>query len=130
MGSASWFSPGVPGVLGVTTIIMTIIIIILTLHIITVRAAPISFSSNHMVVTFCILPLTPSSQHTHIPTLEGRKDGQLLNSLEVQDSQAGVSGRAVASRTALVMGEPLTPIRRGESGKAGDREGSVHHPAD
>lgn len=27
------------------------------------------------------------------------------------------------------MGEPLTPIRRGESGKAGAHESSVHHPA-
>ena len=32
------------------------------------------------------------------------------------------------SRSALVMGEPLAPSRRGESGKAGGQEDSEHHP--
>lgn len=50
--------------------------------------------------------------HTYIPIPESRKDDRSLSSPEEQDSQAGVSGRAVALRSASVMGELFPPIKR------------------
>ena len=57
-----------------------------------------------MVVTCCAFPLTPCPQRAHVPTLDDRKDGQLLNLFQVRESQAGVSDGVAASRCAWLTG--------------------------
>lgn len=76
---------------------------------------------NHMVVSFCAFSLTPGPRRAHIPTLEDRTDGQLLNLIEVHTSRAGESGGVAALRSAWLRGAPLPPSGEESQERQGTR---------
>lgn len=123
MGDPPGFSPGNPGVLDVIIIIGIMIIV---LNIITIGTTLVSSSLNHMVVTLCAFPVTSTRlSPLHIPILEAWKDDRLLDSLK---GPGFLSNPGTVPKNASMAGEPLRSLRAGESGQAGDQEGSACNP--
>lgn len=87
-------------------------------------AQPRGNNSNCLYITFG--PLLPNPTHTH----PRRQEGGSVSSTHWRSRipRQVYQAEQFPSRSAPVMGEPLAPTRRGESGKAGDQEDSEHHP--